>query len=527
MPPASRLLCLFFASAMVTAAARGQVHDPVALSVAVVADGDRAAALDAVLRDAGMRRRRIATAECTPEALRLVDVVVVDWPGEIVAASPLGALDRWDRPTLFVGGCGDEFAHRWGLLTAKELTELPAAKRTPEIEVLGPTLVRQGNLFHFAGAAPEPSSADERERFAAVLRLAARFAADRAILRHATVGGAPLPPAEIARRERIDATAKQLGKDVASGADMVSLPDLLGGANRDAVERLLVDAIADGPGAGTSRNNWKFWFQAHADDVVWDDVSRTWRLDRLAYARSVPSRELVGANRGADPPVDAEALGLAAKVAQKYGGRALDDLATFTCWQGDVHCSWDRRAGVFRAENHHVLKPGALATAWSLAVFDTFAEVDVIKGGGPPPRPTVSALGAFRELVGRAFLPALLLDPGTTLARRAADDDGNLRALDVRLSTRGMGGCSYRLFVRADGTIERCQDLSSGRKVAWNLGGTTVCGPLTLPSTWLAIDSRRPTSWTLVEPAWNPALPHDLATATEKLTKPRPANEPR
>lgn len=534
-PHVTRSSCSVLLAIALGAAPRAQAVDAKSLMVAIVADGERAVLMGDLLEEAGVRHRRVATSSCTPEALRFADVVVVDWPKAKAQpnAIPFGDLERWDRPTLLMNGTGDWIAACYGLPTAAEMEALDPAHRGPEMQRLEPpagastTVWRQGNFFHVpVGIAPVLGAPAESAWLVDVIRRAARFASDRPIVRHATTNGAALPADEVARRERIAANGKLLGKNVTRLADLLALPPLLGTADDDAIERLLLDVVADNPGPGTSRNNWGFWLKSRADWMVWDHWSLVWRLDPTAKAWRTQSRELLGDARAA-PASDPEAIALATKVAQKYGGRALADLTTFTCWQGSVHCSWDRRAGIFRAENHHVLPPGARATSWSVAVFDTLAEVDLIKGGGPPPWPMVSAMGEFRELVVNAFLPALLLDPGTTLERRAAEDDGELRALDVRLSMRGTGGARQRLFVRADGTIERRVEFTNGRTREWALEATTGCGPLTLPSKWLEIDPKRPQSWTLAEPTWNPALPRDLATATDRLTSARAADERR
>ncbi|MBL8750127.1 MAG: hypothetical protein JNK78_13260, partial [Planctomycetes bacterium] len=85
-----------------------QAVDATAPMVAIVAADASAARLDGVLATAGLRRRRVAIASCTPDALRFADVVVIDCPeanGDCDAL-PLGDLDRWDRPTVLVGAAG-------------------------------------------------------------------------------------------------------------------------------------------------------------------------------------------------------------------------------------------------------------------------------------------------------------------------------------------------------------------------------------------------------------------------------------
>ncbi len=435
------VIVLALVAGCLCAAAIGQDRtrpDPFAPFAIVVGDGPRAEALDTIVRDAGMRRRRIASADCTPTALRLADLVVIDWPdaAELGDSLPLGELDRWDRPTVFIGTSGERFARSWGLPGPGEMERMPADGLGPEMQRRLPpdgaaTVVwRQGHLFHFAcDVSPVDFASAERAWFQFVIREAMTFVTDRPILRHAPANGVPLPAAERERRQRIDATAALLQRNVTQRDGLAALPELLTGDRKVEAETLLQDLVVDGPGPETSRNNWRNWLKPRSDRLVWDGLSYLWRIDPLAHARGVPTLLLRGGVRADGGPRDPGAVALATKVAQHYGGRAFDDLTTFTCWQGDICYLWDRRGGWFRMENHGVLPAGARAVQWDLAVLDTAADRDVIWGGGPAPQPKVSARYAFRNLIVNAFLPAMLLEPGTSLHLRPDADSAEQRAL--------------------------------------------------------------------------------------------------
>lgn len=508
--------------------ARAQGNDLAAPMAIVVGDGPRAAALESIVRDAGMRRRRIASAKCTAADLRLGDVVVVDWPAEVALgdALPLGELDRWDRPTVFVGSSGERFASAWGLPGPGELERMPPHARGPEMQHLAPTdgavtgVWRQGHLFHFACAASqEDFPAVERAWLQHVLRMAATFVSDRPILRHAAANGAPLPAAEAARRQRLEAAATALSLDPADMNVLLRLPDRLEGEQGEVAATLLQDLIAEGPGPDTTRNNWHSWLKPRLGAMVWDPLSRVWRIDPLALGRGVATPTVRGAARADGGPRDPAAVALATRVVQHHGGRAFDDLTTFSCWQGDVCYQWDRRGGWFRIENHHVLPPGARAVPWDLAVLDTAADADVIWGGGPPPRPRVSARQAFRSLITQSFLPLMLLDPGTSLQLRPEADSADQKALVVRLAHRCLDPrIEYQVMVASNGAIASVQESRSGRLLALSeVTATTPCGPMSLPTGW----RRRGTDYALEDPAWNPELPAGIATSTTKLTAPR------
>jgi hypothetical protein len=515
-----------------------QANDLAAPLVAVVADGARAETLDAMLRAAGMRRRRIAVADCTPAALRLADVVVVDWPeGELAGALPLGELERWDRPTVFVGTSGERFAQSWGLPTPGELAGHDGGARGPELWSFAPPagakteVLRQGHLFHFPCELPAVmATAEERAWWVATVRHAARFVTDRPIVRHATANGAPLPAEETARRQRIEAAATGLSLDPSDMNVLLQLPDLLGGEQGEAATTLLQDLIAEGPGAGTTRNNWHNWLKPRLGAMVWDPLSHVWRLDLLAYRRGVATSTLAGDARADGGEREPEAVALATRVARHYGGRALDDLATFTCWQGEVCYLWDRRAGVFRMENHHVLPAGARATPWQVSVLDTAADRELIWGGGPPPRPRVSARGSYGDVLMQLFLPVLLLEPGTSLRRDRDRDSAGQQALVVRLALPGLDPKRYlRLLVDAEtGTIASVEQWQGNRALSlWSVDSTTACGPLQVVTKWTADHRRRRSQVEYAAPTWNPELPPGIATATDLLTERREGDRER
>ncbi len=109
------------------AAAQQQAADP-ALRVAFVGDlqGERGADFVAFLKKHYARVDAVERSTCTPERLRLADVVVLDWPqAEGVMAwlddkkaerrVPLGELARWDRPTVLIGSAGLNLAAAWSL----------------------------------------------------------------------------------------------------------------------------------------------------------------------------------------------------------------------------------------------------------------------------------------------------------------------------------------------------------------------------------------------------------------------------
>lgn len=500
--------------------------------VGATADAGTNALLD-IVRSAGHVPRLVERAACAPEALRAADVVLVDWPASdpLGERSPLGPFERWDRPTLLLGAAGDAFAQRWGLPTAAQMAALQAKERGPEMQELRPfggaklAGWRQGNLFHVALPAPLAElPAVERTMLIALIERASRFVTDRPILRYGAPAGAELPAAESERRERIAGACKLLDIDPSDRASLLAVLERDAKTDFGRSARLLADLVPESCDAATSRNNWKFWLQARADQLVWDALSRAWRVDLLAYWRGMPSRSCRDSARADGGECDESARALASKVVQQHGGRALADLATFSCWLGDVHYMWDRRRGWFRMENHHALVPGAFGTPWKVAVIDTAADEDTIEGGGPPPRPRVSARAAWRELVEREFLPAMLLDPGVALRRLPDQDADGAQALGVRLGGRGMDpvGEHVLLVDPETGAIVKRRKLTRGRaQDDTRIAATAACGPLPLPVD--QVDERRNGAhhYTIVDAKWNPELPATIATATEQLSEPR------
>lgn len=487
---------------------------------------DNTERLTVLLRERGLPPRLVQRIVCGPLALRLADVVVVDWPdvARDAGALPFGELERWNVPTVFLGDCGAHFARGWLLPTAAEIAQMPPDVRGPEMEAIqwpGDSKVaiwRQGHLFYFASSgAAETWSAADRDALARTIAFAARCVTDRPIVRYAVASGEPLPGPKVERRRRLDAGA-DLQRDVRQLDTLVTPPTPFDGP------AMLNDLVADGPGPDTSVNNWRSWLRGRSDKMVWDELSYVWRVDPLAQARGVPSRSLRGEARADGAGRTPDALALAGKVVQRYGGRGFGDLTTFACWIGEVRVLWDRSAGLFRLENHGVVPPGNRATQWEVAVLDTAADRDVIWGGGPEPRPRVSARGRFLDLLTRVFLPVMLLDPGTTLIRRPEADSAEQQALVVQIAHRALGPTELQLMVVAStgeiaSVIERA---GTPRAQAWQIVATTPFGPLLLPTEWRLDGARRPTGFRIDDPAWNPELPSGLDSATERLTQPRP-----
>jgi hypothetical protein len=155
-------------------------------------------------------------------------------------------------------------------------------------------------------------------------------------------------------------------------------------------------------------------------------------------------------------------------------------------------------------------------------VLDTAADRDLIEGGGPGPQPRISARQAFRTMVLRLFLPAMLLDPGTSLRLLPDADPDGRRVLVVRLAARSLDPRieSHVVVVAATGEIVSVQDTGNGQ-ATWRLEGTTACGPLHLPSAWLLETVSRASEFEFDDALWNPDLPARIESATEHLTQPR------
>lgn len=317
-----------------------------------------------------------------------------------------------------------------------------------------------------------------------------------------------------------DEEALTLGLDLREPATLIQLADQVGGEQDATARRLLSRLLPDGPGADTTPNNWRNWLRARTRSLCHDPQSHVFRIDPLAQSRRADSASLRGAARAdGEPERDPAATALAAKVVAHHGGaRALDDMRTFACKLGEVHYLWDRASGLLRIENHGTLPEGARATPWQVIVFDTAADADLVTGGGPAPRPTISGRGMFRDLIEHVFLPLLLLDPGTSLRLLPDDDDGNHR-LAVKIAGRGLDPTkTHELVLAPDGALLGI-DLGPSAAARTNLTkvvGTTQVGPLLLPTRFVQEGGRqRETHYTTVE--WNPAVQGGAFDAKELL----------
>jgi hypothetical protein len=493
----------------------------------------RTQALIDVLRGGGLQVRVLERAGCGPEALRTAHVVVVDWPtteplGERL---PLGAYERWDRPTVFLGSAGTRFAERWGLPTSATLAANEADARWPGCQRWAPPaparseVWRQGNLFQFGvDDTFDPCAVDERVWLVQTVLAAIPFGADRPVFAHAVPAGSEVPVVERERRQRVLDGCKRFGMEPGELAGLFAMPNRIDLDDGSAAEAWLLDAVPGSCLPGTSANNWKNWIGPRLGKLVWDPLSVRFRVDELAYRRGVDSAALLGDARGEPGPADVAALALAAKVVQHHGGAAFADLTTFSCWLGDYFCQWDRRAGVFRVENFVEIPAGNLAMPWELAVFDTAADTDLIRGGGPEPRPFVSARGTFGDLVEQVFLPVVLLEPGVSVRRLADQDADGKQALAVRFGWRGIDPkVEFVLLVDpATGAVDQCRRMVRGRlQRSLYLVATAACGPLRVPVAAKVEQGRTRRDLTIADAKWNPDLPTDLATATVRLAVPR------
>jgi hypothetical protein len=96
------------------------------LHIAFVGELEKPRGADFVqfLRQQFTRVDAVELGTCKPEQLRTADVVVLDWPQQVMAWSqdktmarhnPLGQLGRWDRPTVMIGSAGLNLAADWNL----------------------------------------------------------------------------------------------------------------------------------------------------------------------------------------------------------------------------------------------------------------------------------------------------------------------------------------------------------------------------------------------------------------------------
>lgn len=486
---------------------------PAPIDVALVATEDNkgAAELGVLLQDAGMRVRRVRARACRPESVGMAHVVLVDWSEDLTVPPALAAqLDRWACPTVFLRG-GDAFARAWQLPTAAEIVARDEAQRGPamqEIELPGVNLVRHGHLFYVRA----PVAIHDVERILALLRHAATFVVDRPVVRAVADGERVKRARDLARRLRVD---------IATLKGLQSLPRRLRGGE-DAARDLLVATVLGGPAPDSTANNWQNWLLARRPALHWDDASACWRLDGLAMARNQASVPLRGDQRADGHPRTAEAIDIARRVHARYGGRGFRDLQTFSCRVGTQLWMWDRKRGLFRAENQADVT-GRRATPWKAAVLDTWADDNLVWGGGPRPRPRVSARGAYRTMIEMVFLPMLLLEPATSLELIQEDSDDGEVGLLARVAGVGLDiRSTFVLFVdRVSGEIHRVEKRHRGSvRAEHRLLDTTSCGPMLLPSSWQNIRRHKAARFAVEEPEWNGRLPDGMATARDQLGLP-------
>lgn len=322
------------------------------------------------------------------------------------------------------------------------------------------------------------------------------------------------------KRLALDADALALDVDLQQEGVLTRLAGMLNDdARKDAARALLLRILVDGPDASTTPNNWRNWLQLRADWMAFDPHCNVWRIDQLAHARSEKSSSLRGPARAdGDVQRDARATALAAKVQAHHGARGLNDLHSFTCREGDVRYLWDRSAGIFRVENRHVIPAGNRATPWQVAILDVTGDRDLILGGGPEPRSTVSCRGMFQDLVGRTFSPLLLLEPGTSL--KLLPGDGPVQQLEVRLAGRCFDQ-RRRTVLHVDAATGAVQQIdehpgTAGRPQTWRVDGCTQTGTLLLPSKFTLLGPR-PREEQFNDLTWNPAVPPGAATAKEPI----------
>lgn len=318
-----------------------------------------------------------------------------------------------------------------------------------------------------------------------------------------------------------DEDALALDVDLNFTANLPKLVDMLGGEQGDRARALLERRVACGPPQDTTQNNWRSWLRANGLAVFFDPISFVYRKDELAHWRHVATAVLRGPTRADGAPPTAEAAALAAKIEAHAGGRrALDDLHTFAFRLGEVRYFLDRDRAILRLENSAKVPAGNFATVWDVVIFDCAADIDLRKGGGPPPRPWVSGRVMYREAIHSLLLPLLLREPGTTL-RLLPDDEDGLHVLGVRLGLRCMDPThEVLLHVGDDGVIEWFDGGASAasRTTRTNVTATTQVGPLLLP-TGFQLDGRRPRAIVYEDLVWNPPPPAGFPDATERILK--------
>lgn len=496
------------------------------LDVVVIADRDspRAKAITAKLRAVGMQTRGVRPEACSPSAFWNADVVVVDWPGDmIVDAAKVGAFWRWHRPTLFLGGSGRNFAAAWQLPNAEQMAGMAAAERGPAMQMLlvgegeAMTVWRHGNLFHLPADRTRQWTPDSLTILAACVQRAATFVTDRPVIRYSTAD-------DVARRDLVVELAKKLKVAIHDMAALQALPARIRTADERDARRLLASCLEGGPTESETLNNWKNWLRARADAMCWDPLSKIWRVDTLAQWRKVKSADLRGEDRRDGKIRDEQAVEIAKKTVQFYGGRALNDLMTVSFWYGDMLYMWDRRRGFFRVESHVQLGPRVRATPWQASAMDSFADQQLVWGNGNRRGPRIAARGMYRDMVERTFLPLMLLDPGMGLRYLEEESNAQVAVVAVKLAGRGLElNSEFVLTIeRETGAVKQFEERGRSRLVTvFELVETTACGPLKLPTCWNAKTLRRAREHKIVDVQWNPKLPDGIESATGHLTKPR------
>jgi hypothetical protein len=495
-----------------------------AIHVALVASqgSERGKDIAQGLRDLGMRVQRVAPVACKPSAFWNADVVIVDWPeGYKLEPKHHGDFLRWHRPTLFFAGSGARFAQAWHLPTAKHMTELAAAQRGPAMQLMDfgklvPMVVwRHGNLFYLPENLPEQLAVDRFGQLVACVRSAARFVVDRPVVRFSA-------PADIERRDGVAALAAELKMDMSSAEQLQALIARLRTKDERKARKLLASCLEDGPSESATLGTWSNWMRSRRDGMHWDSLSQMWRIDELAHWRGVRSSELRGDERADGARLDDEAIAIATKTVQHYGGRAFDDLQTFSCWHGELFYMWDRRRGFFRVECH--VTQFARATPWKASAMDSFTDKQLVWGNGVGRGPRIAARGMYRNMIVRTFLPLMLLDPGMGLRYLKDESTEDEAVLSVRLAGRGLHlKSSYELTVsRATGEVISFRERSvSGLQKVFQLVASDACGPLTVPTTWRVQLGSRSREYTVEDLIWNPDLPAGIDSVTERLTSPR------
>lgn len=485
------------------------------LHVVVVAAADAPCAEAAIteLRLAGMKTRRVQPVDCTPSSFWNADVVIVDWPADLtVDAVEVGPFLRWHRPTLFVGDGGKRFAAAWGLPDSEHIAGMAAAERGPAMQLLrvgkdeSGAVWRQGNFFYV------PTSLTS---LADCVRRASVFVVDRPVIRFSA-------PDDVARRDRVVELAKKLKVAIHDMTALQALPARIRTKDERDARNLLASCLEGGPSESTTLNNWKNWLRPRSAAMHWDPLSKIWRVDPMAQWRKVKTGDLRGDARADGQVRDAQAVAVAQKTVQFYGGRALDDLETFSCWHGDLHYLWDRKRGYFRIESH--IKVRARATPWQASAMDSFTDQQLVWGNGGGRGPRIASRGMYRDLVERTFLPLMLLEPGMGL--RYLEDESNAQeaVIAVRLAGRGLELQSEFVLkiARDTGAVLTMEERGRSRLVTiFNLVETTTCGPLKLPTLWRAKTLRRSRDHQLQDVQWNPKLPAGIESAAAHLTKPR------